>query len=71
MVSCVDPVESRLLWVNDDAEARLLDDAPLSFDPLAGFNPDQPLLIELGRVHAAVRQSGVLDFLREALSGHT
>lgn len=68
VVSCVDPVESRLLWVNDDAEARLPYDAPLSFDPINGFNPDQPLLIESVEYTLAVRQSGVLVFLREGLS---
>ncbi|MGH9256236.1 MAG: phage tail sheath family protein [Vicinamibacterales bacterium] len=68
VVSCVDPVESTLAWVNEDAEARLPYDTPLSFDPLNGFNPDQPLLIESIEYTLTVRQSGVLVFLSEGLS---
>jgi phage tail sheath protein FI len=63
VVSAVDPVESTLVWVNADAEARLPYDAPL-----AGFDPDQPLLIESIEYTLTVRQSGVLVFLREGLS---
>jgi phage tail sheath protein FI len=63
VVSDVDPVESTLVWVNSDEEARLPYDAPLT-----GFDRDQPLVIESIEYTLTVRQSGVLVFLRERLS---
>src|SRR5688572_9878892 len=68
VVSDVDAVESRLVWVNSDEEARLPYDAPLPFDVLTGFDRDRPLLIESIEYTLTVRQSGVLVFLRERLS---
>jgi phage tail sheath protein FI len=41
IVSDVDPIEQRLVWVNPDPKARTVYDSPLS-----GFNPDQPILVE-------------------------
>ncbi len=63
VVSAVDAAQSLLLWVNPKSEYRLASDSPL-----AGFQPNSPVLIESVEYTLLVRQSGIPVLLREGLS---
>ena len=63
VVTKVDPVERRLYWVNPDPAARLPYDIPL-----AGFDLDQPILIESIEYSLQVRELEVLQRVYEGLS---
>jgi phage tail sheath protein FI len=51
----VDAIENRLIWVHEDPEARTVYDVPL-----AGFDPDQPILAESVEYAVQVAESGRL-----------
>ncbi len=63
VVSDVDPIEGHLVWVRGDREARLPYDSPV-----AGFDPDHPILIESVEYTLLVRESGDPVVLYEGLS---
>ena len=63
VVSDVDPVESRLIWLNADPDARLPYDSALT-----GFDPDKPILVESIEYTLWVRELGRLTALYQALS---
>jgi phage tail sheath protein FI len=63
VVSDVDPVESRLIWLNVKPEARLPYDSALT-----GFDPDQPILVESIEYTLWVRELGRLTALYQGLS---
>jgi phage tail sheath protein FI len=63
VVSGVDADEQQLIWVNPDTNARLPYDSPL-----AGFDPDQPVLIESVEYTLQVREDGRLGRVYEGLS---
>jgi uncharacterized protein len=63
VVTMVDPIERRLYWVNPEPAVRL------SYDiPLAGFDLDQPILIESIEYSLQVRELEVLHRVYEGLS---
>ena len=67
MVSDVDAVERRLVWLHPKPEARLPYDSVL--DALtSGFNPDQPILIESVEYTIRVREMGRLVRVYQGLS---
>lgn len=63
VVSDVDAVESRLIWIHPDPKSRLPYDSPLS-----GFDLDQPILIESIEYTLWVRELGTLIRVYEGLS---
>ncbi len=63
VVSDVDAVQGRLLWVNPRPEARLPYDTPL-----AGFAADQPILVESVEYTLLVREAGRLVRTYEDIS---
>jgi uncharacterized protein len=63
VVSAVDPIEGRLIWVNEKPEFRLPYDSPVE-----GFNRDQPILIESVEYTLAVSELGNPIALYEGLS---
>ncbi|MFL6277648.1 MAG: phage tail sheath family protein [Blastocatellia bacterium] len=63
VVSDVDAVESRLIWMNAKPEARLPYDSALT-----GFDPDKPILVESIEYTLWVRELGRLTALYQALS---
>jgi phage tail sheath protein FI len=63
VVSDVDPVENRLIWLNSNPEARLPYDSILT-----GFDPDLPVLIESVEYTLWVRELGRLTALYQGLS---
>lgn len=69
VVSAIDPVENRLIWVNEDPRYRLPYDSPLTYDdPLAPFDRDRPILIDSVEYTLAVSESGIPVELYEGLS---
>jgi len=63
VVSRVDPIGGRLVWVHENPEARLPYDSPV-----AGFDPDRPILIESVEYALVVRELGHPIALYEGLS---
>jgi phage tail sheath protein FI len=63
VVSDVDAVQRRLIWVHEKSEAHLPYDAPL-----AGFDPNRPITIESVEYTLIVRELGRLIHVYEALS---
>jgi uncharacterized protein len=67
VVSDVDAMTSRLIWLHPKPEARLPYDSVLSSAP-SGFDPDQPILIESVEYTLWVRELGRLIRVYEGLS---
>ncbi|MDQ4054022.1 MAG: phage tail sheath subtilisin-like domain-containing protein [Actinomycetota bacterium] len=63
VVSWVDPVETRVHWVHPDQALRLPYDAPL-----AGFDPDRPILLETVDYRMLVSERGRLLRIHDGLS---
>lgn len=63
VISDVDAVARRLLWVHPDPVARLPYDAPLH-----GFDPNRPILVESVEYTLLVREAGRLKRVYEKLS---
>jgi phage tail sheath protein FI len=63
VVSDVDPIDGRLIWVNEKPEFRLPYDSPVE-----RFDPDQPILIESVEYTLAVSELGNPIALYEGLS---
>jgi len=63
VISDVDAVAKRLLWVHPDPVARLPYDAPLH-----GFDPNRPILVESVEYTLIVREAGRLRQVYEKLS---
>jgi len=63
VISDVDAVAKRLLWVHPDPVARLPYDAPLH-----GFDPNRPILVESVEYTLLVREAGRLQRVYEKLS---
>jgi len=63
VISAIDAVESRLIWVNDIPRYRLVYDSPLE-----GFDRDQPIQVESVEYTLVVEQSGLPIALYEGLS---
>lgn len=67
VVSEVDAVQGRLIWVHPDPEARLDYDSVLD-NVLSGFDPDLPILIQSVEYTLWVRELGRLRRVHEGLS---
>ena len=63
VVSDVDPIEGRLIWIKDDPRDRLPYDSPLT-----GFDPNRPVLIQSVEYTFIVRRRGTPIALFEGLS---
>jgi hypothetical protein len=63
VVSDVDPIERRLIWINDEPRKRLPYDSPL-----VGFDPNRPILVQSVEYTFVVRRGGNPIALIEGLS---
>lgn len=63
VVSDVDPIEGRLIWLQEKPEFRLPYDSPVE-----GFDSDQPILIESVEYTLIVKESGIPLAIYEGLS---
>jgi len=63
VVSDVDPIERRLIWINDEPRKRLPYDTPL-----AGFDPNKPILVQSVEYTFVVRRAGNPIAVFEGLS---